>query len=166
MDLTFVDLEMQHLDDREVFKRLRSEIVLPAAKSQRAVWLAGISLGGLIALDYLSSHPLELNGVCVFAPYLGNRMLTKEIAEAPGLDAWNPGRLAQSDTQRRIWRYIKDRNDSRPLYLGFGRQDRFAAAHALMASALPRESVDIIDGGHEWRTWSELWENFLDSHFA
>jgi pimeloyl-ACP methyl ester carboxylesterase len=165
MDLTFVDLEMQHLDDREAFERLRSEIVLPAGGSGRSVWLAGISLGGMIALDYLSCHPHELHGVCVFAPYLGNRMLAKEIVDAPGLTAWNPGELAPNDAERRIWRYIKDRDNSRPLYLGFGKQDRFAAAQALLASALPRESVNIIDGGHDWRTWTKLWGNFLDSQF-
>ena len=51
LDLLFVDLEMQHLDDRDTFRRLRSEIVLPARDSGAAVWLAGISLGGLVALD-------------------------------------------------------------------------------------------------------------------
>ncbi len=56
--------------------------------------------------------------------------------------------------------------DSPPLYLGFGHDDRFAAAHKLLAAALPPASVDVIAGGHEWRTWTRLWENFLDSRFA
>ena len=68
LDLQFVDLHMQHLDDRGVFRQLRSEIVLPARDSGAAVWLAGISLGGLIALDYASSYPGELDGLCLLAP--------------------------------------------------------------------------------------------------
>jgi enterochelin esterase-like enzyme len=119
----------------------------------------------LIALNYASSYPDEFAGLCLLAPYLGNRMLTREIAAARGLPAWEPEELAEADEERRIWRYIKRRPDSRRMYLGFGQDDRFSAAHRLLAGALPPDSVDVVAGGHEWRTWSKLWENFLDSHF-
>jgi pimeloyl-ACP methyl ester carboxylesterase len=166
VDLLFVDLQMQHLDDRDIFQRLRSEIVLPAQNSGSAVWLAGISLGGLIALDYASSHAGELDGLCLLAPYLGNRMLINEIAAASGLAGWEPGELAESDAERRIWRYIKTRVDSAKLFLGYGRDDRFSAAHGMLAATLPGDRVEVIAGGHQWGTWLKLWENFLDSHFA
>ena len=165
LDLIFVDLDMQHLDDREALTRLRSEIVLPMREMGVTVWMAGISLGGLLALDYAVRYPDEFDGLCLLAPYLGNRMLTAEIAAAPGLSAWEPGELAETDPERRIWRYLKTRVDSRPLHLGFGRGDRFSAAQLLLAKALPARSVDIVEGGHEWRTWSALWEIFLDSRF-
>jgi pimeloyl-ACP methyl ester carboxylesterase len=166
LDLLFVDLEMQHLDDRDTFRRLRSEIVLPAQDTGAAVWLAGISLGGLVALDYASSYSGELHGLCLLAPYLGNRMLINEIAATRGPAGWEPGELAESDAERRIWRYIKRRADSRPLFLGYGRNDRFSAGHDMLAAALPADWVEVIAGGHDWRTWLSLWENFLDSHFA
>ncbi len=35
-----------------------------------------------------------------------------------------------------------------------------------MAEALSPEAVDIVPGGHDWRTWTTLWENFLDSTFT
>ena len=166
LDLLFVDLQMQHLDDRDAFQRLRSEIVLPARDSGAAVWLAGISLGGLVALDYASSHSGELDGICLLAPYLGNRVLINEIAATSGLAGWEPGELAESDAERRIWRYIKTRVDSRPLFLGYGRDDRFSAAHDMLAAALPADWVEVVAGGHKWGTWLNLWENFLDSHFT
>jgi pimeloyl-ACP methyl ester carboxylesterase len=166
LDLRFVDLEMQHLDDRDAFQRLRSEIVLPARDSGAAVWLAGISLGGLVALDYASAHVGELDGLCLLAPYLGNRMLLNEIAAASGLSGWEPGELAESDTERRIWRYIKTRVESRPLFLGYGKSDRFSAGHDMLAAALPADSVEVVAGGHQWSTWLKLWESFLDSHFT
>jgi pimeloyl-ACP methyl ester carboxylesterase len=165
LDLRFVDLEMQHLDDRDAFRRLRSEIVLPARNSGAAVWLAGISLGGMVALDYASAHAGELDGLCLLAPYLGNRMLINEIAAASGLSGWEPGEFAKSDTERKIWRYIKARVDSRPLFLGYGKSDRFSAAHDMLAAALPADSVEVAAGGHQWDTWLRLWESFLDSHF-
>jgi pimeloyl-ACP methyl ester carboxylesterase len=166
LDLTFVDLELQYLGDRTALERLRSEVVLPAQEIGTSVWLAGVSLGGLIALDYLVTYPDDLDGLCLLAPYLGNRMLTAEIAAAHGLAAWDPGELAQADGERRIWRYIKAHGrDCRPLHLGFGKDDRFGAAHALLAAALPADRVSVVQGGHDWRTWTTLWENFLDSRF-
>jgi pimeloyl-ACP methyl ester carboxylesterase len=166
LDLILVDPELQHVGDRSLLERLRTEIVLPARAAGVSIWLGGISLGGLFALDYAASYPDELDGLCLLAPYLGNRILTGEIARAPGLAAWQPGELAETDEERRIWRHIKNRRaDSRPLYLGFGREDRFSAAHELLAATLTPESVDVIAGGHEWTTWFRLWENFLDSRF-
>ncbi len=164
LDLKFVDPQMAHLTDRGALAELRSEILQPLRAAGVSVWLGGISLGGLLALDFAASHPDELDGLCLFAPYLGNRNVTAEIAAAPGLAAWQPGELAQDDDERRIWRYIKDRGtDALPLHLGFGREDRFASAHALLAAALPPSAVDVIQGGHDWPTWRKLWENFLDS---
>ena len=166
LDLEYVDLDMEHLGDRLALKRLRSEVVLPARDSGINCWLGGISLGGLLALDYAATYPGDLSGLCLLAPYLGNRMLTAEIGDAAGLAAWEPGELAETDEERRIWRYIKMRpGDNGPIYLGFGRGDRFAASHRLLAGALPQDCVDVIEGGHDWPTWTALWENFLDSRF-
>jgi pimeloyl-ACP methyl ester carboxylesterase len=166
LDLAFVDLELQHLGDRAVLENLRTQLVLPARKMGVSIWLAGISIGGQFALEYAATHPDDVDGLCLLAPYLGNRMLIAEIAAACGLAAWESADLAQDDEERRIWRYIKTRTDSKPLYLGFGRDDRFSTAHRLLAGELPAASVDIVAGGHEWRTWTTLWENFLDSRFA
>jgi pimeloyl-ACP methyl ester carboxylesterase len=167
LDLEFVDLGMRHMGDRSVLRRLRSEVIVPARNGGLSVWLAGISLGGLIALDYAATYPQDLDGLCLFAPYLGNRMLTAEINAAPGLEAWEPGELAEADEERRIWRHIKEYGaGSAPLYLGFGADDRFSAAHQLLASKLPADAVDIIEGGHDWPTWKRLWENFLQARFA
>lgn len=165
LDLEFVDIKLEHLGDRGVLERLRQDVVAPArAQGCRSVWLAGISLGGFLALDFAATHPDLWDGLCVLAPYLGNRMLIAEIAAAPGLAAWQPGPLAQSDEERRIWRFIQaQRTEPRPLYLGYGRDDRFAHAHRLMAEALPPQAVNVVAGGHDWHTWSILWEQFLDS---
>jgi pimeloyl-ACP methyl ester carboxylesterase len=167
VDLLFVDLELAHVGDRSAVQKLRDEVVSPARAEGVSVWFGGISLGGLIALSYAASYPDELDGLCLLAPYLGNRMLTGEIARAPGLEEWQPGELAETDEERRIWRYIKTRSAaSRPLYLGYGKGDRFSAAHELLAATLPADAVDVVAGGHEWLTWVRLWENYLDSRFA
>ena len=166
LDLVFIDMELEHVGDRSALRKLHSDIVSPARAAGISIWLGGISLGGMFALDYAASHPDELAGLCLLAPYLGNRLVTDEIARAPGLAAWQPGELEEADEERRLWRYVKNRHaGSPPLYLGFGREDRFSAAHELLAATLPADSVNVIPGGHEWPIWSSLWENFLDSHF-
>jgi pimeloyl-ACP methyl ester carboxylesterase len=166
LDLVFIDMELEHVGDRGALRKLRSDIVSPARAAGISIWLGGISLGGMFALNYAASHPDEVDGLCLLAPYLGNRMLTNEIAVAPGLAAWQPGELAEAEEERRLWSYVKNRHaGSPPLYLGFGREDRFSAAHELLAATLPADSVDVIPGGHEWPIWFSLWENFLDSRF-
>jgi pimeloyl-ACP methyl ester carboxylesterase len=167
VDLVFVELKLQHLTDRTILRRLRHEIVLPArALGCRSVWLGGISLGGFVALAYAERYPREIDGLCLFAPYLGNHIVVGEIERANGVDSWTPGELADDDDERRIWSFIKQQR-SRPsqLHLGFGNDDRFAHSHRLMAAALAPQNVDVVPGGHEWPAWRRLWENFLEARF-
>ncbi len=173
LDLAFVELELQHLTDRTVLRRLHDEVIFPArAAGCRSIWLGGISLGGFVAIAYAQRHPQEIDGLCLLAPYLGNHIITAEIERANGVRYWECGALAEDDDERRIWSFIKEHGSKehgsplRRLHLGFGEKDRFAGSHRLMAAALPRESVDVVPGGHEWPTWLRLWENFLDRMFS
>jgi pimeloyl-ACP methyl ester carboxylesterase len=170
-DLSLVELEAQDLTDRRPLTELRERLVLPArAQGCRRIYLGGISLGAFVALDYASRHADEVDDLCLIAPYLGNRMLTAEIADAGGLRAWcgrlPVGSLAESEEERRIWRFLGSRADSGPdLYLAYGREDRFARAQGLLAATLPPSRVDVVPGAHDWDTWRTLWENFLDKGF-
>ena len=118
LDLVFVDAQLEHLRDRSVHERLRRDILAPArALGCRSIWLAGISLGGFIALDYAAGHPEDWDGLCLLAPYLGNRMLIAEIAGSPGLSARQPGPLADVDEERRIWRFIASQRARREAHV-------------------------------------------------
>jgi pimeloyl-ACP methyl ester carboxylesterase len=164
LDLQFAELALDHLGDRSAIERLARDIVEPArAAGCRSVWLGGISLGGSFVLDYAATGAGPWDGLCLLAPYLGNRLLIGEIARAGSLAAWQPGPLAQSDEERRIWRFIQARGvGPPPIYLGYGREDRFAQGLGLMAQVLPDAAVQVIAGDHDWATWSTLWEQFLD----
>jgi pimeloyl-ACP methyl ester carboxylesterase len=165
VDLQFVDLELRHLTDRDALEGLRTQIVVPArAAGCASVWLMGASLGGYIALDYASLHPRDLRGICLLAPFLGDRRVIAQIARAPGVAHWQPGPADEDDMDRRIWRFIKTCGRGGPLvYLGCGREDRYAFAHELLAAALPPGAAHRIAGGHDLATWRVLWEMFLDS---
>ena len=165
VDLQFVDLEMRHLTDRDTLTALREQVVLPArARGCPAVWLAGASMGGYVALDYASRHPEDLRGVCLLAPFLGDRRLIAQIARAPGVAEWRPAAADDADMDKRIWKFIKNHRGGPPLvYLGCGREDRYAFAHRLLADALPPAASHFVAGGHDLATWRILWEHFLDS---
>jgi pimeloyl-ACP methyl ester carboxylesterase len=167
VDLVFADVNLQHLTDRTILRRLRHELVLPArALGCTSIWMCGISLGGFIALAYAERYPAEVNGLCLLAPYLGNHIVTGEISRANGVACWQPGELAPDDDERRVWRFIKS-HQAQPVavHLGFGREDRFADSHRMMAAALNPDSVHVVPGGHDWPVWSQLWGDFLDRHF-
>jgi pimeloyl-ACP methyl ester carboxylesterase len=166
-DLSCVDLEPRSLTDREALGVLREQLVTPSRRQGYAqVWLVGISLGARLALDYASSDARDIDGLCLLAPYIGNRIVAGEIARAGGLAGWSPGALAADDDERRIWRFVKSLPES-PLrvYLGFGREDRFAETQSIMAAALAPTACKVIAGAHDWSTWSALWEIFMESGY-
>ncbi|HEY6482715.1 MAG TPA: alpha/beta fold hydrolase [Steroidobacteraceae bacterium] len=168
LDLVFADLNLQHLSDRTLLRRIRHELVLPArALGCRSIWICGISFGGFIAIAYAERYPAEIDGLCLLAPYLGNHMVTGEIERAHGVAAWQPGKLSQDDDERRVWQFIKmHRSHGVQIHLGYGREDRFVASHRMMGEALGAQAVHIVAGGHDWPVWRELWERFLDRYFA
>jgi len=165
IDLEFVAPDLAHVMDRAVLQALHEHVVVPArAAGCRSLWLGGVSLGGFFALAYAERRPRAVDGLCLFAPYLGNRMVTGEVAEAGGVRHWRPALIAEDDEERRIWALIQ-RLESQPhlaVHLGIGRQDRFGHGHALLADALPATAVDVIDGAHDWDAWRRLWDLFLD----
>lgn len=164
LDLQFVAPELQHLNDRLILRTLRQDLIEPAKENGcRSIWLGGVSLGGFLALAYAEHWRSDLDGLCLLAPYVGNRMITAEIGRAGGVRAWNPGTIAADDEERRIWRLIKDPGSRLPpVYLGIGRDDRFGHGLKLFAEVLPAAWVDTIDGAHEWPVWRQLWGRFLD----
>jgi len=165
VDLVFAEVNLQHLTDRTILRRVRHELVLPArALGCSTIWICGISLGGFIGLAYAERYPSEVNGLCLLAPYLGNHIITGEIERANGVATWQPGEVAADDDERRVWRFIKSQADQPvSVHLGYGSEDRFANSHRMMAAALQPDNVRIVPGGHEWPVWTRLWGDFLDS---
>lgn len=168
LDLVFAELNLQHMTDRTILRRVRHELVLPArAVGCSSIWLCGISLGGFIGLSFAERYTSEIDGLCLLAPYLGNHIVVGEIERANGIGSWRPGELAADDDERRVWRFIQSQpREQICIRLGYGSEDRFSNSQRMMASALPPENVRVVPGAHEWPVWSQLWEDFLDSQFS
>jgi hypothetical protein len=154
--------------DGTVAAELHRAVVAPAlAAGYARIWFLGISLGGMGALLYASANVAPVEGVMLLAPFLGTQGTVAEVAAAGGLAAWSPEASAATDAERQMLRWLKDFVTTPPaapaIYLGYGRDDRFAHGHTLLADRLPRDRIVTVAGGHDWETWATLWRALLDA---
>jgi pimeloyl-ACP methyl ester carboxylesterase len=165
IDLILPELQFEQIADQSALRALNREVVAPAFSQYETIWLAGISIGGYIAMAHAHYYPGQIHGLFLMAPYPGNRMTTGEIANAGGLHAWQPGVIADDDIERGNWAWLQH-TQAVKIYLGYGTEDRFADGIALMEQAIPATQVDKIPGDHTWPVWQQLWLNFLDKKQA
>jgi pimeloyl-ACP methyl ester carboxylesterase len=174
VDVMLVDAHLGYYNDRTVLERLNADVIAPARRQgYRQIWIVGISLGGFGGLLYAQTHPGELAGVVAIAPYLGERTLSTDIANAGGLAKWN-GPLdtatapPRTPNETQLWQWLRGyaghtqtAGARPPLYLGYGLDDRFAFSHRLLAGVLPAQRVFTTEGGHDWPEWRRLWQRML-----
>jgi pimeloyl-ACP methyl ester carboxylesterase len=165
-DIQLVDAHINYYSNQQIVQRLQDEVVGPAkAKGYKSIWFAGISLGGYGTLLYSVSHPKQLEGFFIMAPYMGPRDIPAEIQKQGGLKNWDSELQGNMDID--MWRWLKGyamQGAELPFaYLGYGASDRFEKPNGLLADVLPRERSFVIPGGHDWATWKQLWASFLDT---
>jgi pimeloyl-ACP methyl ester carboxylesterase len=166
VDVFVADARSDYYVEGSIVHRLERDAVGLVRRPAR-VWLMGISLGGLGALSYARAHGAAIEGLILLAPFLATRGLIAEITRAGGLGNWQPGPTAAEDPERALLEWLTDYRSDDPslprIYLGYGTEDRYAAASVLLAGRLPEKRVARIQGGHDWGTWLELWERLLDA---
>jgi pimeloyl-ACP methyl ester carboxylesterase len=168
LDLVAVDLGLDAISNGSALPTLQAEVLAPARqKGYRRIWLGGISLGGLLALNHAANLPGSVDGLCLLAPYPGSRLTANAIAEAGGLDQWQATPEQLTDPEFRVWNWLKHPPPELPVFIGYGSEDRFAEGMQALAERLPPAARHIIPGDHEWPVWQVLWEHFLDlGHFS
>ena len=175
-DIALLDATIAEVAGGSALAFLQGYLRAVSADPSQRVCLLGISLGAQLALACLAgagADPAQaqaaarVDSACLMAPYLGPRDVVAEVATTGDLDGWTPAAIRPGDTEREIWRWLQHGCSSGPsLYLAYGSDDRFAAAHAFMGQVLPANHVDIQPGGHEWPVWSALWNRHLDRFHA
>ncbi len=153
--------------------RLDADVFANARKAgYQAIWVGGISMGGMGALAVAQHHASELAGMILIAPYLGDDDLLDEIAAAGGIARWRPpAKIRKDDYQRETWAWLKNATEhpetAPKIYLAAGDQDKLRYGHKLLAAVLPPERVFHTKGKHDWKFWAVLWADLLDhSDFA
>jgi enterochelin esterase-like enzyme len=172
IDLVMPELAFDQIADQSVLRKIHETLMQPyTTLGYPNIWIAGISIGGYVAIAYAHSYPEQVNGLLLLAPYPGNRITTSEVALAGGVKAWAPDAIPDDDTERGNWYWLKNNTDTTnvnptEVHLGYGADDRFSEGIAMMAQILPEEYVDKIPGDHVWPVWQQLWQNFLDKRFS
>jgi pimeloyl-ACP methyl ester carboxylesterase len=169
VDVVAAEAHLGYYLERSICEHLQHDIIAPAhARNYRRIWLMGISLGGMGALLYSREHPTDIEGVILMAPYLGARGTIAALQRAGGLACWHPGAVDPQDDESRLLQWLKayepDAAASPRIHLGYGTEDRFAAASELLAARLPAAHVVSMAGGHDWATWLSLWRHLLDQN--
>ena len=152
-----------YFSDGSIVQRIRESVVERArdAGLQR-VWLAGVSLGGLACLCYAARHGEEVERMALFSPYPGTRELLREIDAAGGARHWN-AEAKPLDPEREAWRWLREHGaGARRIDCWFASGDRFAEGQRSLARLLPPSSVHEVAGGHEWKDWRHMWNDFLE----
>lgn len=167
VDLIAVDAHVGYYKKRSIVVRLHEDQVAPLRASGEKVWLVGVSLGGVGSLIYAAEHAEEIEGLVLFAPFLGDEEVLAEIRAAGGPLAWKPpAQIGADDWQRRVWAYLQrwhaQQGPKPSIHVAYGRNDRFAGGIRLLAELLPAENVRHLLGGHDWKTWSKLWDGYLE----
>ncbi len=161
-DVILTGLALDYYMQGRAPQRLHEEIVAPARRhGYREVWLAGASMGGMGTLMYDQAYPGEMDGLVLLAPYMGERSLLREIAQAGGIKQWDagPAQAMNADNfQRELWRHVQGwaRRSGPPVnvWLAYGDRDRLRKAMPLLAPALRADQVLVREGGHDWEVWS------------
>lgn len=167
-DFLIVDANITYLIRGNFSQRFIADVITPAQeKGYKSFWLVGISLGGYNALSYYLDHPEEIEGVVLLSPYIGvdkEEDLLHQIRQYVNKDD------LPSITQRipyTNWERLasfEKHGSLKNIYLAYGRQDKFAPGYSEFEQLLPHENIHAIDGNHDWRTWSRLWEELLKMH--
>jgi pimeloyl-ACP methyl ester carboxylesterase len=163
-DITVADTSVDDYLDEATVELLHEEIVNPAREQGvSTIWLVGISLGGMGALLYAQAHRPLIDGIVLLAPFIGTRGLVAEAVAAGGLRSWRTPDESTGERKVMAWlgRYDGNERDWPRLWLAYGTEDRFVAGHRLLADLLPPDRVLTSAGGHDWPTWTGLWQEIL-----
>ncbi len=167
IDVAALRPELELYLDGKIGPMLHRTVIEPARRQGYArIWLLGISLGGMGAVHYAAGHAAEIEGLVLLAPFLGTRGTIAELAQAGGLNNWNPACSAATDLEQANLLWLRDvlrgQAGAPALYLGHAQNDRFAAGHRLLADLLPEDCVVTAPGGHDWDSWARLWRLMLE----
>ncbi|MFN3241145.1 MAG: alpha/beta fold hydrolase [Planctomycetota bacterium] len=175
LDVATVDANLGYHVRGILAERVHQDVIQPRRDRYREIWIVGISLGGLGATTYAASYPHVVDGVLLLAPFLGEDDVVDEVARAGGVRSWSAPELDRfANPMRRLthraWSWAREvaegTGDQPVVLLGYGRHDRYARAHGMLAEALPAGSVATVDGAHDWQAWRDLFDVLLPLAFG
>ncbi len=168
-DVVLTGLTMPYYLGGVATRRLHDEVIAPLKhRGYRQIWLAGISLGGMGALEYDHDYPGEIDGMLLLSPYLGKDDVQREIRDAGGLAAWNPGPekpVGPETFTRELWRSLQrwsnDPARRQSVWLAYGENEPLRVPIEMMSPQLPASHVIMLPGHHDWKLWEPAMKQLL-----
>ena len=144
-----------------IVELVKTEVIEPAkAEGYKEIYLIGISLGGHGALLYATTHPEDIDGIVVLAPFISGDLVSEAIEEAGGLDTWEDCPFLGWEYACNVWKslqvYVSDSENQKKIVLGFGREVKFVDQFRVRADVLLPEQVFTVPGGPDWETGKNL----------
>jgi pimeloyl-ACP methyl ester carboxylesterase len=160
-DVFAADAHFGYYRKGTVVERLEHDVIGPLrARGYTKLWLAGTSMGGHGAVGYAREHPESVEGLLLFAPYMGPESVLNEVRSAGGLCEYRTASVTPDDAQsfaRMNLQWLKQEACDRKriaLWLAVGTEDHLLAADRVLGDALGAEHVLILPGGHGWKVWT------------
>lgn len=167
VQLVLPDAHLGYYRDRSVVERLEQDVAGRVELDDVDVLvIAGVSLGGLGTLLWtMDGADRSPDALLLLAPFLGTEDVVAEIAEAGGVESWQPPTAFAAEDLRRPWAWMHrwaaaDRRP--PVWLAWGASDDLAPAIELFGAPVDARQRRVVPGGHDWDAWLAGWEWFLD----
>lgn len=163
-EIVAVDAHLGYYLSRKFVETMAEDLLVPARRAGFGeIWIVGVSLGGGGALAILRKRPDLVDGAILLAPFLGGDAVIERVRKYGAAIGLAPPPLEPNDMFfEEIWEWIERPEPPRaPILLAFGRGDRLAPSHRLLATLLPPGRVVEVEGGHDWRAWRTGAEELL-----
>lgn len=168
-DMVAASIHIGHLIKEKMISRLEIDVYNGAKNSgYKNIWLVGLSIGGLNSLLFHRKHMDDICGVVAIAPYIADSALRKDLQRAGSVENWKPKPTENmkifNQKLQLLWTWLKQQNGKdnlKNIYLGYGKQDKFAKEISLLKNILNKKNVTLIDGEHNWASGQKIWQQQL-----
>lgn len=163
-DSIVVDSHFGYYKEHSISQRIYEDILKPNREKYSKITILGISLGGYGAIKTASDYPEFVDNIILIAPFLGSKNSATKLAEIESLKTWHKIDDSNLGYFEDSWQLLHKIIivQKTPIFLAFGESDKFALQSNQLAIYLDKNNVLRVKGGHNWRTWRNVWNKILN----
>ncbi len=153
-DVMTVDLHADYYLWQQALARMIVDVIEPAAdKGYQKIYLCGISMGAFGDMQVAQKVRSPIAGLVLVAPYLG-------LYEHPRFIDLPREKWPQENVGPAQWLVSQQEI---PYFVLYGDRDLFARSITKLRKVSGQGEYLQRPGSHKWKTWNQLWREFLDN---
>lgn len=168
-DMVSASIHIGHLIKDKMIKRLEVDVYNEAKNNgYKNIWLVGVSIGGLNSLLFYQKYMHEICGVVTVSPYVADTALREDLQQAGSVKNWKPKPTENmkifNQKLQSLWVWFQKqyaKNSLTNIYLGYGKQDKYAKEIKLLENILDKNNVTLTNGKHNWVSGQKIWQQQL-----